>query len=373
MPPIRNSDGGVPHLGKFLLWLLSLAALLAGIILIAAGVFAPTSSDYGQEALRMLGLSSIGGGVCAIFFAVAVNPLLARVIAPLRSTALRATVIVLSLALGTVAAGGIFMFGTSAIADIQNERYVQQSVPIEHIADVMWNGRDTIERSFFQHDPLATVDPPNPDAPLQLCGFFGFVGDDMLERMLESNPDFGGNLPAYRANMREVEELLLRHPADNAPQLIMLSEALRYCNAGGAPDLPRSASLLRQAADAGSATAAALLGQRYLRGVGVEPDANTAVVLFERAATSNDPLGQLFLANAYEHGLGGLTADPSRALQLYQAAANQEQVTALERLANAYATGALGEQSQEQSADARQRLCALIDCPTTGGASGLGP
>ncbi len=356
---------------KVVLWVLSVAALLTGLALIGAGALAPSASQYGQDALRMLAIAGVAGGVCAIAFGGVVNPLLAQRVAFLRIGAVRIAAVASTLVLGAVAAGCMLLFASNAITDIRNERYVQFSVPTGQLPDAVWSGRDTVERLLMGHSPLSDGELASPDAPPLLCGFFGLQDDATLSAALELNPDFAGNPVAYRENMTDFAALLARRPDENADGLIMLAEALRFCAAGDAPDHVRAAALLQTVADTGNSTAAALLGQRRLRRVGVARDEAAAMALFQRAANAENALGQLFLAQAFERGLGGAPSDPARALALYEAAAGQGQVSAVERLAEAYATGALGVRSESRSAAAYKRLCTLLQDECIGRAQRL--
>lgn len=139
-------------------------------------------------------------------------------------------------------------------------------------------------------------------------------------------------------------------------------------------DYARSFPLLTQAAEAGSAEAAQLIGDIYRNGEGVAPSASAALYWYQRAATAGNVEAQFRLAIAYRDGLGvqrsdqeavrwasmasarghtqaqefvaeaywfghGVEVDDAKAIELYRSLAAQGNVVAYERLGASYTYG----------------------------------
>jgi hypothetical protein len=71
--------------------------------------------------------------------------------------------------------------------------------------------------------------------------------------------------------------------------------------------------VLEQEYETGSAFAAGKLGWAYQRGLGVNPDRDKALELYEYAAKSGMTYWQYLLAHAYEKGYLDLEVDPDKA------------------------------------------------------------
>lgn len=106
---------------------------------------------------------------------------------------------------------------------------------------------------------------------------------------------------------------LLEGPAQSGyPSAVHILASLRLFKTDD-PTLQRLGfEALEQEYEAGSAFAAGKIGWAYQRGLGVEPDRDKALELYEYAAESGMTYWQYLLAHAYEKGYLGLDVDPAK-------------------------------------------------------------
>jgi hypothetical protein len=88
----------------------------------------------------------------------------------------------------------------------------------------------------------------------------------------------------------------------------------------------------RKAAEKGFAGAQCNLGVAYAHGLGVKRDYSEAMKWCLKAADQGYPNAQAMLAQFYEHGIGGVSVNPSKAIELYTLSANQGFEQAIEEL-----------------------------------------
>ena len=96
--------------------------------------------------------------------------------------------------------------------------------------------------------------------------------------------------------------------------------------------------LTRGWVDEGKAWAQALLGNKYLLGIGVEQSYEKAIEYYTLAIKQDDPNAMYGLARMYDQGQG-VTTSIEKAIELYGQATNQGHATAQFNLGNAYANG----------------------------------
>ena len=85
-------------------------------------------------------------------------------------------------------------------------------------------------------------------------------------------------------------------------------------------DPVEGAKWLRKSADQGNAEAENMLGNLYVRGVGVEKNLDEAVSWLKKAAAQNEPHACYSLGVASEKGLGGMPQDTQAAIDWYRKA-----------------------------------------------------
>jgi len=107
---------------------------------------------------------------------------------------------------------------------------------------------------------------------------------------------------------------LLEEPAEAGyPNAVHILASLRLFSTDD-PSLQRLGfEALEQEHESGSAFAAGKLGWAYQKGLGVDPDQDEALVLYQYAAKSGMTYWQYLLAHAYEKGYLGLAVDPQKA------------------------------------------------------------
>jgi TPR repeat protein len=66
-----------------------------------------------------------------------------------------------------------------------------------------------------------------------------------------------------------------------------------------------------------------MLGNLYVRGIGVDKDLAKAVDLFQKSAAQNNPHACASLGRAYEKGVGGLPQDTAQAIEWYRKAGDE--------------------------------------------------
>jgi uncharacterized protein len=102
-------------------------------------------------------------------------------------------------------------------------------------------------------------------------------------------------------------------------------------------DLPTAMALLRSAADQDHPLAQARLGDLLL----AAEYEKEAVALYQKAAAKGEPAGWFGLGRALADGVG-IAKDPAAALELYRKAEQKNYAPALDAIARAYRSGALG-------------------------------
>ncbi|PZP80315.1 MAG: sel1 repeat family protein [Stenotrophomonas maltophilia] len=118
-------------------------------------------------------------------------------------------------------------------------------------------------------------------------------------------------------NAAERDRVMAAAKAGNAEAQNELGD--RYLRGAGVDrDAAKAADWYRKAADQGYAPA------QYLQGLGPQQDDAQAVLWLRRAAELGSPAGQYSLANLYQKGRAGLTKDEAQAMQWYARAAVQE-------------------------------------------------
>ena len=105
-----------------------------------------------------------------------------------------------------------------------------------------------------------------------------------------------------------------------------------YLNGTGVEqNLERAFELFSKSAEQGNLRGKYNVGLCYDKGDGVHKDRVKAAEYFQDAAVRGHVGAMLKLANYTEHGLGGLTADPAKALEWYRrAAAEGDEIAAKE-------------------------------------------
>jgi TPR repeat protein len=103
------------------------------------------------------------------------------------------------------------------------------------------------------------------------------------------------------------------------------------------------------AAQKGNADAQATIGDGYYLGTIGEEDHKQAAVWYQLAANQNHAFGTNNLANFYAKGLGGLKADPQKALQLHSRAAYLGSNYAQTAMGSYYIKGDLVEENRSEA------------------------
>jgi TPR repeat protein/serine/threonine protein kinase len=101
---------------------------------------------------------------------------------------------------------------------------------------------------------------------------------------------------------------------------------------------PKRLRAWKQAAEAGSPAGMVLYGECLAQGVGVEPNAGSAVEWFRKAADLGEPVAMELLATSYDLGVG-VAADEKAAIGWYRKAADRGDPLACTTLAGCYQTG----------------------------------
>ncbi len=357
-----------------LLWLLSLGALAVALALFASSYFAQGQSVAAFARTEWIWFSVIlvAGGLCALVFALAANPVSSQVIGPFKSNRARWTTSIGAIVGGAAALGGIFLVGQHALntssknrAEVEElarqtaERLLMEEEAANYISVLpatVWTGADTLERLFMSRSPIA---PPgdgsmSEDAVLNmmfgettsLCLPVPWVGG-----VDESGTEAGAKIGRLQQAVEASEDPKVR---------LAFSEALRLCDRMNVADPERSATIMRELAGAGDPLAQALMGQRLRDGIGVEANPAEAVRLFNLSADAGNPLGQLLLGGAHRDGIGGLAPSADEAARLFSAAAEQGQVDALLLLADAHASGNGAARDLDESARLYLQACASL-------------
>lgn len=106
---------------------------------------------------------------------------------------------------------------------------------------------------------------------------------------------------------------LLKEPADaEYPDAVHMLASLRLFNTDDRSLQRLGFEALKQEYESGSAFSAGKLGWAYQRGLGVDPDLDKALELYEYAAKSGMTFWQYLLAHAYERGYFGLDANTEK-------------------------------------------------------------
>lgn len=113
-----------------------------------------------------------------------------------------------------------------------------------------------------------------------------------------------------------------------------IREAITYMGIhyGQQAEFAKAVHLLEKAADLKDANGQYYLGLCYENGFGVEESTATAFEFYKKASLGGSADASYRLATYFEQGLGGLTEDKTRALELYKIAATAGHELASERL-----------------------------------------
>ena len=146
-----------------------------------------------------------------------------------------------------------------------------------------------------------------------------------LRRLVPDNPDAEAWLGAVLLDRGQSREALqaLQHAADSGSAEGAHRLALVFAQglAGTPRNDARALELFEKAAALGNQRAQANIGILYFRGQGVPRDLVQARAWLEKAAANNDPYALYALGRAMDETLGPAAADPVRAADLYQRAA----------------------------------------------------
>lgn len=106
------------------------------------------------------------------------------------------------------------------------------------------------------------------------------------------------------------------HAANQGNTDAMYNLGVMYLNGEGVFQSARQAlDLFTYAATAGHTPSMHNLGVMYAYGMGCKQDANKAIALWEQAANQGNTIARAALVQAFEQGLTGLPADPTKAAQ----------------------------------------------------------
>ena len=132
------------------------------------------------------------------------------------------------------------------------------------------------------------------------------------------------------ANIKPDEELQMRAMADAGDNRAMLGLAYIRLNPDQDSYNPQEAvTYLTRAAEAGAADAQYELAKLYEKGLGVTADPARALALYQQAAAQDFPDAVNDMGFIYYQGGLGLAADPARALDLFAQAADLRQPEAM--------------------------------------------
>jgi uncharacterized protein len=168
----------------------------------------------------------------------------------------------------------------------------------------------------------------------------------------EARPELAAML--YEDGSRRLDLAQMEEAASLGHSGAMARLGRAYLLGEGAPADPvRGGIWLGRAADAGSVSAAQLLGSATLRGAhGVRRDPVEARRLLEQAAAAGDTAAERDLGYALVRPDGsGLSGDPQRGLRLLSAAAQKGDGQAMELLGRVYLEGGKGVAPQPDEAD----------------------
>ncbi len=108
---------------------------------------------------------------------------------------------------------------------------------------------------------------------------------------------------------------LLEDPAEaRYPNAVHILASLRLFNTDDHSLQQLGFEVLEQEYESGSAFAAGKLGWAYQKGLGIDPDQDKALELYQYAAKSGMTYWQYLLAHSYEKGYLGLIANPDKAV-----------------------------------------------------------
>lgn len=99
----------------------------------------------------------------------------------------------------------------------------------------------------------------------------------------------------------------------------------------------------KRAAQQNNVDAQLAIANAYESGDGVGKDLAEAFVWYERAAQNESLDAGMKVAEFYEKGLGGITKNPAKAIELYKALAKGEANDAQIKLAKMYVAGELND------------------------------
>ncbi len=132
------------------------------------------------------------------------------------------------------------------------------------------------------------------------------------------------------ANIKPDQEQQMRAMADNGDNRAMLGLAYMRLNPEQNSYNPQEAvKYLTRASEAGAADAQYELAKLYEKGLGVDADPTKALELYQAAADQNFPDAVNDLGFLYYQGGLGVAADPAKALDLFRQAADLRQPEAM--------------------------------------------
>ena len=198
-------------------------------------------------------------------------------------------------------------------------------------------------------EPVATATQnatePAPVMPGDVKPITSAAEADAAEKLAASgDPAANASLALYYYNGGEpidVEKAAIRAKTAAEAGVVegkyVLAELLLYQRDDRAVET--GLHMAQEASEAGYLPAVAALGKYYFMGRAVPRDHSKARELFEKAAAQNDPGGQYNLGMMYATGAGGLPQDPAKAAEYFKKAAAQGFSMAQFALATQYAKG----------------------------------
>jgi localization factor PodJL len=166
------------------------------------------------------------------------------------------------------------------------------------------------------------INAPGTEAEDNLAGLASEVDGEAV-----SNPDISDQV---------VNEMAIDGPSVSGPQIEAAAE-------------PTMLEQLTSEAQAGSSSAALILGLNYLNDDGVVESESEAFRWLRLAAEQGEPVAQSRLGSMFERGLG-VAADPREAALWYEQAARSGNVRAMHNLGIAHADGAGVEENFGEAA-----------------------
>lgn len=180
--------------------------------------------------------------------------------------------------------------------------------------------------------------------------FFVILASGASAQDVFSTPEGGGNAAAPGAEAPSDNSLLVlpnaNTPAGDTTPIVILPYQPEASNSSDPP----GASELVKAANEGSASAAAALGNMYMIGAFGEPDVGKAQYWLRRADQGGDARAPYVLGQIYEEGKPPMPKDMRQAIPYYQRAADRRDPDAQYRMYKLYRDGTAGIEKNPQKA-----------------------